>query len=124
MTSLLYVAGGGAIGSVLRYLLTSAVHGLFGRTFPYGTLSVNIIGALLIGFLSVILGDKVDTNAGWRMLLIVGLLGGFTTFSAFSLETMHLIQGGQPGKAVLNVLLSIGLCLVGCWLGIIIGKKF
>ncbi len=123
MNNLLYIAGGGAIGSLLRFWMSSAVQVMFGKDFPYGTLSVNLTGSILIGSLYVILGERIDTHVALRMTLIVGLLGGFTTFSAFSLETFSLIQGGQPGKAAMNVLLSVCLCLAGCWLGIIIGKK-
>ena len=123
MNNLLYIAGGGAIGSVLRYLISTGVQTMFGKDFPFGTLSVNLVGSILIGLLYVLLGERLDTNEAWRMALIVGLLGGFTTFSAFSLETFNLLQGGQPGKAAINVLLSVCLCLAGCWLGMIIGKK-
>ena len=123
MNNLIYIASGGAIGSVLRYWMSSGVQTLFGKDFPYGTLSVNLIGSILIGLLFVLLGERTGTNEAWRLTLIVGFLGGFTTFSAFSLETFTLIQGGQPGKAALNVLLSVSLCLIGCWLGILIGKK-
>ncbi len=119
MNNLLYVAGGGSLGSVLRYWLSTNVQLWLGKDFPYGTLSVNLIGSLLIGLLYTVLQQRLE----WRLLLIVGLLGGFTTFSAFSLDTMHLIEGGQPGKAALNIFLSVSLCLAGCWLGIIIGKK-
>lgn len=123
MNKLLYIAGGGALGSVLRYLMSNGVQTVFGKDFPYGTLSVNLVGSVLIGLLYVLLGERMDTNEALRMALIVGFLGGFTTFSAFSLETFNLIQGGQPGKAALNVLFSVCLCLIGCWLGILAGKK-
>lgn len=124
MTNLIYIAAFGAIGSVLRYGTTNAVHLLGARGFPYGTLSVNIIGSILIGLVYVILYERTGAAPEWRLALITGLLGGFTTFSAFSLETVQLFQGGQPGKAVLNIALSVCLCLIGCWLGIITARKF
>lgn len=123
MNNLVYIAGGGALGAVLRYGMTTGVHTLFGRDFPYGTLSVNVLGSILIGFLYILIGERMDTNVAWRLTLIVGVLGSFTTFSAFSLETFNLIQDGQPGKAALNVMLSVCLCVLGCWLGITAGKK-
>lgn len=123
MNHLLYIAAGGAIGSLCRFWMSSSIQSLIGKDFPYGTLSVNLTGSILIGMLYVLLGERIDTNTALRMALIVGFLGGFTTFSAFSLETLNLFQDGQAGKAALNVLLSVCLCLAGCWLGIIIGKK-
>ncbi len=120
MTNLIYIAGGGAVGSVLRHWMITGIHNWLGKDFPYGTLSVNLLGSFAIGLLYILLHERLE----WRLALIVGLLGSFTTFSAFSLDTLHLIQGGQPGKAALNIFLSISLCLAGCWLGIIIGKKF
>lgn len=119
MNNLLFIAGGGAIGSVFRFWMSTLVQNILGKDIPYGTLSVNLLGSIFIGLLSVILQDRPE----WRLLLIVGLLGGFTTFSAFSLETVQLLQNGQAGKALLNVLLSVSLCLLGCWLGIIAGKR-
>jgi len=123
MNNLLYIAGFGAFGSVLRYAMTNAVYLLGARGFPYGTLSVNIIGSVLIGVVYVFLYERTGAAPEWRLALITGLLGGFTTFSAFSLETVQFFQGGQPGKAALNVLLSVSLCLIGCWLGILAGRK-
>ncbi len=119
MTNLMYIAGGGAIGAVLRYWMSTGVQLWLGKDFPYGTLSVNLLGSLAIGVLYVLLQERLE----WRLALIVGLLGSFTTFSAFSLESLNLIQGGQPGKAALNIFFSVSLCIVGCWLGILIGKK-
>lgn len=123
MNNLLYIAGFGAIGSLLRYGMTNTVYLLGGRGFPYGTLSVNVIGSVLIGVVYVFLYERTGAAPEWRLALITGLLGGFTTFSAFSLETVQLFQGGQPGRATLNILLSVSLCLIGCWLGIILGRK-
>jgi CrcB protein len=123
MTNLLYIAGFGALGSVLRYIMSNGVQTMFGKGFPYGTLSVNIVGSILIGLLYVLLDERLGAGPVWKAALITGMLGGFTTFSAFSLETIQLMQGGQPGRAALNVLLSVCLCIAGCWLGIIAGRK-
>lgn len=123
MTNIFYIALFGGLGSVLRYGMTNAVFLMGARGFPYGTLTVNIIGSVLIGIVYVWLYERTGAGPEWRLALITGLLGGFTTFSAFSLETVQLLQVGQPGKAVLNILLSVILCLAGCWLGIMLGKK-
>ena len=83
LTQLLLVAGGGAVGSVCRYLTSSTVQRLTNTDFPFGTLSVNVIGSLLMGFLYVILVERSSMSMEWRALLLIGLLGGFTTFSSF-----------------------------------------
>lgn len=123
MLHLLAIAVGGAIGSVLRYGGTVGIHHLLGKSFPYGTLTVNIVGSLLVGVLYVILVEHLQVGAEWRGLLITGLLGGFTTFSAFSLETLLLMEQGEVLRAVLNIMLSVVLCLAVAWIGIVIGRN-
>lgn len=123
MTNILYIASGGALGALLRYWMSSGVHLLMGKNFPYGTLSVNLTGSILIGFLYVLLFERVEASPEWRFALIIGLLGSFTTFSTFSIETLNLFQTGQQIKAVLNILLSVSLCLTGCWLGLLAGRQ-
>ena len=120
MTNLLYIAGGGAIGALLRYWMSNAVHFLFGRDFPYGTLSVNVTGSIIIGLLYVFSYERMDVGAEWRAMVIIGLLGAFTTFS---LETLNLLESGEQFKAALNIILSLSLCLTGCWVGIIMGRQ-
>ncbi|CAH0305213.1 CrcB family protein [Roseomonas sp. CECT 9278] len=114
LQGVLLVALGGALGSVLRYGVSLAGLALFGAGFPWGTLAVNIIGSAAIGALAAI---GIDGHA--RALLIPGFLGGFTTFSAFSLEATFLWDR-SPALAALYVALSVGLglaaCLVGFWL--------
>ena len=119
MTNLLYIAGGGAVGALLRYWMSNAIHTLFGRDFPYGTLAVNVTGSILIGLLYVLSIERMDASVELRAGIMIGLLGAFTTFSTFSLETMTLIEAGDQLKAVLNITLS----LTGCWAGIIIGRQ-
>ena len=107
---LLYVALGGAIGSVLRYLIGGAVQRATHAGFPYGTLAVNIIGCFIIGFL-IKMFMNAEPSSPIRALLIVGFCGGFTTFSAFSSETLGLVEGGAYVRAALYVMASLVLCL-------------
>ncbi|MBM6576190.1 fluoride efflux transporter CrcB [Microvirga sp. SRT01] len=106
MNSLLLVMLGGALGSGARHLTGRATLAAFGPDFPAGTLSVNIVGGLLMGLLAGVL-SRSGGNEPWRLLLGVGVLGGFTTFSSFSLDVVTLVERGQPGVALGYLLLSI-----------------
>ena len=123
MNQLVAIAAGGALGAVSRYLVASGVHNLLGRGFPYGTLCVNIVGSLLMGFLYIVLVERLGVESYWRALILVGFLGAFTTFSTFSMETLNLIESGEHLKAMLNMLLSVTTCLIACWLGLIVGRQ-
>ncbi|VAX06412.1 Fluoride ion transporter CrcB [hydrothermal vent metagenome] len=123
MNNLLLIATGGALGAVSRYLVSNGVHSLLGRGFPYGTLSVNVLGSLLMGFFYIMLLERVDPGAHWRPLLLIGFLGAFTTFSTFSIETLNLVESGELFRAMLNILLSVSTCLIACWAGIILGRQ-
>ena len=116
MVQLLAIASGGALGAVLRFWVSSGIYSLLGREFPYGTLAVNFIGSLLIGFLSLFLVERV-VSSEWRAALIIGFLGAFTTFSTFSLETLNLMYAGEQMKALLNIAVSVIFCLFATWLG-------
>jgi CrcB protein len=120
---LLAIAGGGALGAVLRYGMSNGIYRLLGRDFPYGTMAVNILGSLLMGFLFVLFVERTMVSAEWRLGLLVGFLGAFTTFSTFSLETLALFDAGAPLKALLNIMASVVLCLVATWLGMIFGRQ-
>ncbi len=123
MNHLLAIATGGALGAVMRYLTSVSIHRLLGAGFPYGTLTVNVIGSLLIGFVSIILLERFLVADYWRAIIMIGFLGAFTTFSTFSLETFNLIQNGEMSKALLNMFLNISLCLIATWIGIIAGRQ-
>ncbi len=121
MNAILAVGAGGAAGSVLRYLLTGAVQRLAGNGFPAGTVVVNVLGSFAIGLLYVWLIER-GGSPGLRALLMAGLLGGFTTFSSFSLETVTLMMHGHYGRAALNVILSVALCMGGTMFGIVLAR--
>jgi CrcB protein len=114
----LFLAGiGGFLGSVLRYSLSGFVQDLSRSIhFPYGTLAVNLIGCLAIGFLSQLAETRGVFTAETRTLVFVGVLGGFTTFSAFGNETINLWREGESGLALLNIAAHLVLCLGAVWL--------
>lgn len=114
---LLLVMFGGALGSGARHLMGRATLAVFGPAFPYGTLSVNLIGGLLMGLLVGNLARFGTGGESWRLLLGVGVLGGFTTFSSFSLDTIALIERGSIGTALGYVLVSV----IGSILAVFVG---
>ncbi|MCY3768379.1 MAG: fluoride efflux transporter CrcB [Gammaproteobacteria bacterium] len=118
----LAIALGGAAGSLLRYWLAVSVQYRLVTNFPWGTLVVNVIGSLLIGVLYILLQTRLQENEPLRLLLMVGLLGGFTTFSSFSIETLQLFQTGFWLKAVSNILASVGACLLAAFAGMLVGR--
>ena len=113
------VAGGGALGSVARYWLSGLIGRRFGETFPYGTLLVNVSGCLVIGFFATYTGleGRVLVRPEWRLAVMAGVCGGFTTFSSFSLQTLNLAMEGDWIRAAANVILSVVCCLGADWLG-------
>ncbi|MFC1591405.1 fluoride efflux transporter CrcB [Thermodesulfobacteriota bacterium] len=113
MIKLLAIALGGAIGALFRYGLSGAVHAFLSGMYPWGTLAVNLIGSFLIGFLWHV-SEEVILAPHLKMFVFVGILGGFTTFSTYMLETMHLLRDGETGLALGNLLLSnlLGIMLV------------
>ena len=121
-----YVALGGAVGSVARYQMGRLMTWWLGPqamgAFPFATLAVNTLGSLLMGLLAGFLLRMGGETDQWRLLLGAGLLGGFTTFSAFSLETAMLIQRGQVGLAGIYALISVGLGVSGLVFGITVAR--
>ncbi|MDT0581423.1 MULTISPECIES: fluoride efflux transporter CrcB [Alteromonadaceae] len=118
----LFVAVGGALGACLRYFVTQIALNLLGKGFPFATLAVNVVGSFFLGLVySYIQGSTNDTE-GLRALVMVGILGAFTTFSTFSLETILLIQQGDILKAGLNLLLNVVVCLLAVWAALLLFK--
>ena len=118
----LAVAAGSAIGGVMRFALAGWLMRLTGGTFPWGTLVVNVAGCALIGLLAALF-PPVERGFSWRLFLLPGLCGGFTTFSAFSLETHGLWRTESSEKALLYVGASVILCLIAVWIGMMIGGR-
>jgi CrcB protein len=116
--TILAVALGGALGSVARYLFIKAFSQWLGPAFPWGTLAVNVLGCFAAGALYALLVERMDAANEWRGLVLVGFLGGFTTFSAFSVETLRLMESSAGIAALLNVAASVVLCLTACGLGL------
>jgi CrcB protein len=116
MNKLLLIALGGAVGSVLRYLIAGWSQKLADESFPLGTMIVNVLGCLAIGALGAIFAGPHAVREEWRLALMIGLLGGFTTFSTFSYETLELANDGEFLRAGLNVVLTNVLCLGAAWI--------
>jgi CrcB protein len=118
MIHILLVAAGGALGSVLRYLVGLWTLRSFGPSFPWGTLTVNITGSFLIGVFAEIIARKFGASAEMRVFLITGILGGYTTFSAFSLDAITLFERGEPVTALIYVASSVLLSAVAVFAGL------
>ena len=130
MTNLLFIMLGGALGSGLRYLAHTAFARWFGGGFPFGILFVNVLGCLLIGALGYLFTTPAPDAAAaqvretWRLGLIVGVLGGFTTFSSFGYDTLKLWLDHQHAKAITNVVLSNVLGLAAVWVGYRVAERW
>jgi CrcB protein len=122
MTQTLAIAVGGALGALGRHWVANGVYALLGRGFPYGTLVVNLLGSLAMGWLYVLFVERLNVAPEWRGAIMVGFLGAFTTFSTFSLETLALFEQGDHWKAGLNIVLSVVACIAAAWVGIVLGR--
>jgi CrcB protein len=113
------VAAGGALGSVSRFWLSGVVARHYGETFPWGTLLINVTGSFAIGFFATLTGPdgRWIAPSTLRQFVMIGICGGYTTFSSFSLQTFNLMQNNEWGRAGLNTVASVTLCLLAVWLG-------
>lgn len=115
-----WIGIGAAIGANLRYLVGQAMATWFGAGFPWGTLSINVTGSFLIGVIATLLGERLSVGSEWRLFLVVGVLGGYTTFSSFSLETFVLFDADRWLSGIAYVAASVLLGLGACALGIML----
>lgn len=117
------VACGGAFGASLRYLISIGMISLFGKGFPFATLSVNILGSLIIGAVFQLVQQETITSSPWWPLIGVGFLGALTTFSTFSMDNLLLLQQGELFKAGLNVALNVIVCILATYVGTLLVLK-
>jgi fluoride exporter len=125
MEAYIWVAVGGAIGTIGRYWLSGVVASLAGETFPWGTLVINVSGSFVIGFFAALTGPdgRVFVGSNARQFVMIGLCGGFTTFSSFSLQTLNLMNDGEWFRAGGNIVLSVVLCLIAVWVGFMLASS-
>jgi len=119
----LAIAAGGAIGALLRFWMSNGIYAWLGRGFPYGTLAVNVLGSLLMGFLYIAMIERLALAAEWRGFMLVGLLGAFTTFSTFSIETLNLLEQADYARAVGNMVFSVLACVGAAFLGVMLARQ-
>ena len=122
MKQLIAIALGGSAGAVARFLVANGIYAVLGRSFPHGTLFVNVSGSFLMGLLTELMLQRFALAVEYRAAILVGFLGAYTTFSTFALETLYLFEEGSLLKALLNIFLSAVLCLVGVWIGLVWGR--
>src|ERR1017187_2631715 len=123
MLRLLMVAAGGGIGSLMRYLVGTAIMQRYGGRLPLGTFVINVTGSFLIGLLMTLLTERFAPHPNWRLLLVAGFLGGYTTFSSFEYETFQTARGGGHWVALAYVAGSVILGYAGVWLGVLLASR-
>jgi CrcB protein len=123
MWTYIAIAVGGTIGCWGRYAMTNLVQAIYGKDFPYATMSINLLGSFLMGFLFIMTLERLTISPELRTGILTGGLGGFTTFSTFEMETLLLVEQGNLGKAALYVLLSVGLGFLGAFGGAYLARN-
>lgn len=122
----LWIGLGSALGGMARFFFSGLMARLIGETFPWGTLFVNVVGSLLIGFFATLTAPdgRLFVDQTMRQFVMLGLMGGFTTFSSFSLQTLNLMNDGEWLYAGFNIGISVVLCLVAVWIGHILAEHY
>jgi fluoride exporter len=122
MVAYIWVALGGALGTTARYWLSGVVARSFGETFPWGTLVINVTGSFVIGFFAALTGPngRLFVGSTARQFVMIGMCGGYTTFSSFSLQTLNLMNDGEWFRAGANIGMSVTLCMIAVWAGVIL----
>jgi fluoride exporter len=123
MNKYIFVMLGGAFGALSRFIVGTLVLKFYSAVFPLGTFLINVTGSFLIGVLMMLFINRPGINANWRLFLVTGILGGYTTFSSFEWETFTALRGGAGVAALLNVTLSVGLGLGGVWIGAMLSNR-
>ena len=125
MAAYLWIAVGSALGGVARFWCSGVAARFMGETFPWGTIIVNVVGCFIIGFFATITGPdgRVFSDTLTRQFVMIGILGGYTTFSSFSIQSLNLVQDGEWWLAGANIALSVVACLVAVWLGFVLAAS-
>ncbi len=124
MSKLIMVALGGAIGATARYGLGNLINSRLPMQFPLGTFVINVTGSFIIGFFLTLVSQRITVHPNWRLLIAVGFVGAYTTFSTFEFETLKLIEEGSVASAALNVVLSLVVGFIAVWLGVTAARRF
>ena len=125
MEAYFWIAIGSALGGMARYWCSGAAAVVFGETFPWGTLIVNVVGSVVIGFIATLTGPdgRLFVSSTARQFMMIGLCGGYTTFSSFSLQTLNLMNDGEWFRATGYIASSVVLCLIAVWMGYILANS-
>jgi fluoride exporter len=119
----LVVLVGAGLGGLARYVAGTWIMAKYGGRFPLGTLVINVTGSFLIGVLMMLFTERLQPHPNWRLFLVVGVLGGYTTFSSFEYETFQAVRDGESWMALLYVLGSVGVGYIGVWLGVLLAAR-
>ncbi len=119
----LLIGGFGFVGTLARYWLQGAVQRLSSSTFPYGTLSVNVVGSFVVGLVATLTLERAALSPTWRTAILLGFCGGFTTYSAFAYETFELLRTGDPWRGIANIAAQLALGIAAVWVGYAVAMK-
>lgn len=123
MSRYIFVMLGGALGAVSRFIVATFVLKFYSALFPLGTFLINVTGSFLIGLFMMLFLNRPSISPNWRLFLVTGILGGYTTFPSFEWETLTALRGAAGAVAFLNITLSVGLGLAGAWIGAAVSNR-